>query len=80
MNSAAGPGCTADGTTIHSPAELQLNAQEQAVLQAVAGEPTNIDDVVVRGGLPIHRVLSTLSVLEMRRLVRRISGSFVIRP
>lgn len=70
----------ANGLTIHSPAELQLNPQEQAVLQAVAREPTHIDEVVTRSGLPIHRVLATISVLEMRRLIRRVSGSLVVRP
>lgn len=69
-----------NGTVMHSPAELQLNEQEQAVLNAIPSEPSPIDDVVVRSGLPVHRVLSTLSVLEMRHLVRRVSGSWVVRP
>jgi hypothetical protein len=33
----------------------------------------------VASELPIHRVLSTVSVLEMRRLVRRVSGTQVVR-
>jgi DNA processing protein len=60
---------------LHHPAELQLNEQEQVVLQAIGVEPTEVDDIVFGSGLPIHRVLSTLSVLEMRRLVRRVSGT-----
>ena len=31
------------------------------------------------GGLPVHRVLATISVLEMRSLIRRVSGTSVIR-
>jgi DNA processing protein len=69
-----------NGSLLHNPAELQLNEQEQAVLYAIKREPTNIDDIVVRSGLPIQRVLATLSVLEMRRLIRRVSGSLVLRP
>ncbi|MFO0939934.1 MAG: DNA-processing protein DprA [Pirellulales bacterium] len=65
--------------TVMHPAELVLNEQEKAVLQAIAAEPTAIDRVVVNSGLPISRVLSTLSVLEMRRLIRRISGQVVQR-
>ena len=38
-----------------------------------------IDQVVTTSGLPVHRVLSTISVLEMRRLVRRLSGQVVQR-
>jgi len=65
--------------TIRHPAELQLNEQETAVLVAIETEPTDINRVVTASGLPVARVLSTLSVLEMRHLIRRISGQFVQR-
>ena len=71
----AAPATSADEQTIHHPAELQLNDQEQAVLQAIQPEPTDIDQIVAVTQLPVHRVLSTISVLEMRRLIRRVSGS-----
>lgn len=74
-----GPAERADGTVVHHPAELQLNTQEQKVLAAIGSEPTSVDDVVYDSGLPIHRVLSTISVLEMRHLVQRISGSMIAR-
>lgn len=67
------------GQTVRNALELQLNEQETAVLQAIAVEPTNVDSVIVACGLPVSRVLSTLSVLEMRRLIRRISGNSVQR-
>lgn len=65
--------------TVRHAAELQLNEQENCVLQAIGVEPTDINSVVVASGLPVPRVLSTLSVLEMRHLVRRISGQVVQR-
>jgi DNA processing protein len=68
-----------DGTVVHHPAELQLNELEQKVLSAIGSEPTSIDRIVADSGLPVPRVLSTLSVLEMRRLVRRLSGTTVAR-
>jgi DNA processing protein len=68
-----------DGTVLRHPAELQLNDTERTVLQAIDTEPTQIDAVVQETGLPIHRVLSTLSVLEMRRLIVRTSGNQVAR-
>ena len=68
-----------DGTTIKHPAELQLNEIEQQVLQAIGADPTSIDDVAGVCGLPVHRVLSAVSVLEMRRLVHRISGNLICR-
>ena len=69
----------AEGREVHHPAELQLNEQERAVLEAIRSDPTTVDEVIEGCGLPIHRVLSTISVLEMRRLVRRLSGTQVIR-
>ncbi|MEN6450864.1 MAG: DNA-processing protein DprA [Thermoguttaceae bacterium] len=69
-----------DGQVIHHPAELLLNELEQQVLAAVGTEATSIDQIVVDSGLPVPQVLSTISVLEMRRLIRRLSGTTVIRP
>jgi DNA processing protein len=68
-----------EGRVVHHPAELQLNELETQVLQAIAGQPTSIDSVIAATGLPVPRILSTLSVLETRRLVRRVSGQTVMR-
>lgn len=76
----ARPAKTEDGKTIHLPAEMQLNEMETAIMQALAdGQPADMDAVVSRSGLPIQNVLSTICVLEMRRLVRRLSGVSVQR-
>jgi DNA processing protein len=68
-----------DGNIIAQPAELLLNDIEQQVLQAINSSPITLDDVATSASLPIQRVLSTVSVLEMRRLVRRVSGNQVVR-
>lgn len=68
-----------DGTEIHHPAELTLNDVERQVLDAIGREPTSIDKLVGKTNLAVPQVLSTVSVLEMRRLVRRVSGSSVVR-
>jgi DNA processing protein len=68
-----------DGREIHHPAELLLNEVEQQVLDAIQSEATSIDQIVTQTGLPVPQVLSTLSVLEMRRLIRRLSGTNVVR-
>jgi DNA processing protein len=68
-----------DGTKVTHPAELQLNEIEQAVLQCIESQPTDIDQVIARAGLPVPRVLSTLSVLEVRGLIRRPGGRSVCR-
>lgn len=64
---------------IRHPIELQLNEPEQAVLAVIGDEPTSIDELVVASGLPVPNVLSIISVLEMRRLIKRIGGNRVMR-
>jgi DNA processing protein len=49
------------------------------VLSVIAGEATPIDQIAAQSGLSMPQVLSTLSVLEMRHLIRRLSGTTVIR-
>ena len=56
---------------------MLLNELEQQVLAAIGGEATPIDQIIAETGLPVQQVLSTLSVLEIRRLVRRLSGTTV---
>lgn len=70
---------TDDGHQVRQPGELLLNDQERAVLEAIDTQATSIDALTRQSGLPIHRVLSTISVLETRRLIRRLSGQFVAR-
>lgn len=65
--------------TIRRPAELQLNEQEQTVLNSIEFDATDIDRIIHRSGLPVARVLSTLSVLESKHLVRRSSGRCFLR-
>jgi len=70
---------TADGEKIQHPAELQLNELERQVLNAISSETMAIDTVIATSGLPAPQVLATISVLEMRRLIRRSSGQMVQR-
>jgi len=73
------PTQSAGGETVHHPAELLLNEVEQKILAAVSNEATTIDAAVAASGLPTPQVLSTISVLEMRHLVRRLSGNSIAR-
>ncbi|MDB4670490.1 DNA-processing protein DprA [Pirellulaceae bacterium] len=66
------------GHQVHHPAELKLNDQERKVLDSISGS-TTIDEIVQTSNLPAGRVLATISVLEMKRLVTRISGTQVSR-
>ncbi len=68
-----------ESITIRSPAELKLNEQETLLLQLITDDATEIDWLIQRSELPAARVLSTVSVLEMRRLIKRVSGTAVVR-
>lgn len=68
-----------DGGVFRHPAELKLNDQERKVLDAIPTEPTEIDQIVITTQIPIHRVLATISVLEIRHLIRRLTGTTVMR-
>ncbi len=63
------------GQMIQCPRELQLNPQERQVLDAIDQERVSIETLVTVTQLPVSRVLSTINVLEMKRLVTRFSGS-----
>jgi len=66
-------------TTIRHPAELKLSDQESLILNTITQETTEFDTIIAKTGLPAARVLSTISVLEIRRLVKRVSGTSFVR-
>ena len=70
---------TSDGNEVRNASELKLNEMERKILNAIDADSTAIDQVIERCQLPAHQVIATISVLEMRRLVRRLSGQFVSR-
>jgi DNA processing protein len=70
---------TPEGTTVASAAELQLGNVERSVLDCVGSGSVTVDEIVETSDLAASQVLSTLSVLEMRRLVRRIPGNRIER-
>ncbi len=73
------PAKVSEDESIRHPAELKLTEQESKVLNHIGVEPTQIDLIIHKSGLPAQRVLSTISVLEMRKLIRRVSGTTVVR-
>lgn len=74
-----------DGRAVRTAAEMRLGDVERRVLDACgtladdASGSAAIDEVVDSSGLAASQVLATLSVLEMRRLVRRLPGNRVAR-
>ena len=73
------PVVTSTDQTILTPRELVLDDQERRVLNLVTIDPIPVDDVLRTAGIEVSRVLATLTVLEMRHLVRRMPGGQVCR-
>ena len=67
------------GHTVRNGTELKLSAREQTILDAIDESGSTIDSVIHATGIPAHQVMSTLSILEMRRLIRRLSGQHLTR-
>ena len=56
-----------------------LNPLESEVLNLVTSAPVHLDDILRATQLDSSRVMATLTVLEMRRFVRRLPGSLFVR-
>lgn len=61
--------------SVHSARELMLDDQERRILNLVTLDPIHVDEILRDSGIEASRALATLTVLEMRRLVRRLPGS-----
>lgn len=70
---------TAPTETVHNPRELTLNDTERLVLNQVGSDPTHVDEVIRTANLETPRVLQTVTVLEMKRLIRRLPGGMLCR-
>jgi DNA processing protein len=73
------PVARSEGDVVQSPRELTLSDQEREVLNLLSIDPQHIDEVVAASSLGASRVLSTLTALEMRRLIRRLPGGMLVR-
>ncbi|NDC53645.1 MAG: DNA-protecting protein DprA [Planctomycetia bacterium] len=71
---------TAGGRAVSHPAELQLGDLERRVLDAVGSTGATVDEIVEATGMAASQALAAVSVLEVRRLVRRLPGSRIERP
>jgi DNA processing protein len=57
-----------------------LSDLERSLLGQLDDQPRAVDALIASTGLTASQVLATLSVLEVRRLVRRLPGHQFVRP
>jgi DNA processing protein len=67
------------GEPVPRPTDAVLDGGEREVFDAIGEGEISIDEVVDATGLPAAEVLAAVSMLEVRRLVRRLAGNRVTR-
>ncbi len=67
------------GELLVTPRELNLSDQERFILNLIPSHPIPVDEVLRQAELEHSRVLSTLTVLEMKKLLCRVPGGFIQR-
>ena len=55
-------------------AEVVLSEAERQIITRLSDRPMAVDELITLSGLNASQVMATLSLLEMRRLVRRFPG------
>ena len=68
-----------ESETILVPRELNLTEQERAILNLLTQEPQIIDTIIAAASIEPSRVLATLTMLEMKRVVQRMPGNAFAR-
>lgn len=68
-----------EAPAVRHPAELTLTDLERSILARLDDRPLAVDGLIAQTGMTAAQVLATLSVLEMRRLVRRLPGHQFVR-
>ena len=52
----------------------KLSGDEQTIVSAIGKEERLVDDVIAETGLPVSKVLATLTLLEVKGVVKRLPG------
>jgi len=68
-----------DESPVRHPVELTLNDLERAILGRLDDAPVPVDALIVATGLTPSQVMATLSMLQIRKLVRRLEGGLFAR-
>ena len=64
---------------VRHPAELALSDSERSLLGQLFDQPSGVDELISRSGMTAAQVLATLSVLEVKRLAKRLPGHRFVR-
>lgn len=68
--------CSPDATNA---ASVELTDDEKTVLSQLSAEPMHADEVISLSGLPSSRVMSALTMLQIKALVEKQAGNYYVR-
>jgi len=64
---------------VQVPRQLNLSDQQTQILNLITNSPMLVDTIIEQSGIEASRVLSTLTILQMKKLVERLPGNQVVR-
>ncbi len=65
--------------TVITPRELSLSDQEREILNLVTVDQQHMDEILRTATIEHSRVLATLTILEMKRFIRKLPGGYLVR-
>lgn len=68
-----------DNKKVEDIRSLSLNSQENKIFSLLSGTPKAIDEITTESGLPVSNVSSILMILEVKRLVKQLSGKRFVK-
>jgi len=57
----------------------ELSDDEDTVLRALSAEPRHIDEIAQACGLPVHRITGSLTLLQLKGMVREVGAMIYVR-
>ena len=70
---------TRDGLEISRPAELSLSEEEKQILQALTPQGTTVDQITQLTGIPVFKIVTLLTQMEIKCLIHRGAGQKIFR-
>ena len=70
---------TSDDSATNDPRSLSLNSQEKKIFSLLSSSPKDIDEIIRIAKLPTSVVSSTLMILEIKKLVKQLSGKRFVK-
>ncbi|GJQ60645.1 MAG: DNA-protecting protein DprA [Candidatus Scalindua sp. AMX11] len=68
-----------DNKKVEDMRSLTLNSQENRIFSLLSSTPKNIDEITLKSGIPVSNVTSILLILEVRKLVKQLSGNRFVK-